>query len=75
MSDLIIRRNTSNNFIVLNSHGDHRIGMTCIICALSPLRWLKDSNFIIKDIDCIQTSFPVFLEICSNLHKVEVNYI
>jgi len=49
---------------VIDSHGDHRIAMSFIIAGLR-------CGMQVKDIDCIQTSFPNFFELLQNLIKIE----
>ena len=49
---------------LIDSHGDHRIAMSFIIAGLQ-------CGMEIKDIDCIQTSFPNFFELLKNLTKIE----
>ncbi len=49
---------------VIDSHGDHRIAMSFIIAGLR-------CGMQVKDIDCIQTSFPNFFELLQNLTKIE----
>jgi 3-phosphoshikimate 1-carboxyvinyltransferase len=49
---------------VIDSHGDHRIAMSFIIAGLR-------CGMEVKDIDCIQTSFPNFFELLENLTKIE----
>ena len=49
---------------VVESHGDHRIAMSFIIAGLK-------CGMEVKDIDCIQTSFPNFFELLQNLTKIE----
>ncbi|MDD2357620.1 MAG: 3-phosphoshikimate 1-carboxyvinyltransferase [Thiovulaceae bacterium] len=49
---------------VIDSHGDHRIAMSFIIAGLR-------CGMEVKDIDCIQTSFPNFFELLQNLTKIE----
>ena len=48
----------------IDSHGDHRIAMSFIIAGLK-------CGMQVKDIDCIQTSFPNFFELLQNLTKIE----
>ena len=48
----------------IDSHGDHRIAMSFIIAGLK-------CGMEVKDIDCIQTSFPNFFELLQNLTKIE----
>ncbi len=49
---------------VVDSHGDHRIAMSFIIAGLK-------CGMEVKDIDCINTSFPNFFELLQNLTKIE----
>lgn len=46
----------------INSHGDHRIAMSFAIAGLK-------CGMEIKDIECIQTSFPNFFDILDDLRK------
>jgi 3-phosphoshikimate 1-carboxyvinyltransferase len=49
----------------INSHGDHRIAMSFAIAGLlAPMH--------IEDTECINTSFPNFLELLSKIAKVEM---
>jgi 3-phosphoshikimate 1-carboxyvinyltransferase len=48
----------------INSHGDHRIAMSFAIAGLR-------CGMTIKDIECIDTSFPNFFEILSQITTVE----
>ena len=52
----------NNKFIVKNFRKDHRIFMMSCIAAL-----VLGGNFNIHDVDSINTSFPNFLKILSNL--------
>jgi 3-phosphoshikimate 1-carboxyvinyltransferase len=49
----------------INSFGDHRIAMSFAIAGV-----LNGMN--IKDIDCIKTSFPNFLELLGKITRIEV---
>jgi 3-phosphoshikimate 1-carboxyvinyltransferase len=50
----------------INSHGDHRIAMSFAIAGLlAPMH--------IEDTECINTSFPNFIELLSKIAKVEVS--
>ena len=49
---------------VVESHGDPRIARSFIIAGLK-------CGMEVKDIDCIQTSFPNFFELLQNLTKIE----
>lgn len=49
---------------VVDSHGDHRIAMSFIIAGLR-------CGMEVKDIDCINTSFPNFFELLQNLTTIE----
>ncbi len=49
----------------IDSYGDHRVAMSFAIAGIN-------SYMIIKDIDCIKTSFPNFIEILKNICEVEV---
>ncbi|MDY0120464.1 MAG: 3-phosphoshikimate 1-carboxyvinyltransferase [Sulfurimonas sp.] len=49
---------------VIESHGDHRIAMSFLIAGLR-------CGMEVKDVECINTSFPNFFEILSQLTKVE----
>ena len=46
----------------IDSHGDHRIAMSFAIAGLK-------CGMEIKDIECIQTSFPNFFDILDDLRK------
>jgi 3-phosphoshikimate 1-carboxyvinyltransferase len=46
----------------IDSFGDHRIAMAFSIAAL-----VGDNGLLIKDIDCVNTSFPNFFRILNNL--------
>jgi 3-phosphoshikimate 1-carboxyvinyltransferase len=50
--------------VLIDSHGDHRIAMSFIIAGLK-------CGMEVKDIDCINTSFPNFFELLQNLTKIE----
>ncbi|WP_331774086.1 3-phosphoshikimate 1-carboxyvinyltransferase [Sulfurospirillum sp. 1612] len=50
----------------VDSYGDHRIAMSFAIAGLL-------SEMTIKDIDCIQTSFPNFIDILSQIANVRVD--
>lgn len=49
----------------IDSHGDHRIAMSFAIAGLQ-------CGMRIKDIDCIETSFPNFFDILSKITSVEL---
>ncbi len=49
----------------VESHGDHRIAMSFIIAGLR-------CGMQVEDIDCINTSFPNFFELLSEVTKVEL---
>jgi len=49
----------------INSHGDHRIAMSFAVAGLL-------APMCIEDTECINTSFPNFLELLSKIAKVEV---
>lgn len=49
---------------VVNSFGDHRIAMSFLIAGLK-------CGMEVEDIECINTSFPNFFDLLSNLTKVE----
>jgi len=49
----------------INSHGDHRIAMSFTIAGLV-------SGMRVEDIACIDTSFPNFFEILSQITEVEI---
>ncbi|MDI6785814.1 MAG: 3-phosphoshikimate 1-carboxyvinyltransferase [bacterium] len=49
----------------VTSHGDHRIAMTLIIAGL-----IAKGETKVKDIDCINTSFPQFTDILFNLTQI-----
>ena len=48
----------------INSHGDHRIAMSFAIAGLK-------ADMQIDDVDCINTSFPNFIELLSKVSEVE----
>jgi 3-phosphoshikimate 1-carboxyvinyltransferase len=50
---------------VIDSHGDHRIAMSFLIAGLK-------ASMEVKDIECINTSFPNFFELISKIAKVEI---
>lgn len=45
-----------------DSHGDHRIAMSCAIAALT-----AGNSSVIRDVDCVATSFPGFFDILRQL--------
>ena len=49
---------------VIDSHGDHRIAMSFIIAGLR-------CGMEVKDVECINTSFPNFFELVQNLTKID----
>ncbi len=55
--------NSKSGAAVLNSFGDHRIAMSMIIMGLA----LKYRKIEIRDIKCINTSFPEFFDTVSGL--------
>jgi 3-phosphoshikimate 1-carboxyvinyltransferase len=48
-----------------NSYGDHRIAMSFMLLSL------LTSKSKVEDIECIETSFPNFIELLSKISKVE----
>ncbi len=48
----------------VDSYGDHRVAMSFLIAGIN-------SYMIVKDIDCIKTSFPNFIDILKNICEVE----
>ena len=54
-----------NDIKALNSFGDHRIAMSMVIAGLI----LKNAKLEIKDINCINTSFPEFFETLNSIIK------
>ncbi|MDD5156789.1 3-phosphoshikimate 1-carboxyvinyltransferase [Sulfurimonas sp.] len=48
----------------INSHGDHRIAMSFIIAGMR-------CGMVVKDIDCINTSFPNFFEIVEKITRID----
>ena len=42
---------------VFDSHGDHRIAMTMLVAGLR-----SSEGLIVKNVDCINTSFPEFID-------------
>ncbi|MEA3354433.1 MAG: 3-phosphoshikimate 1-carboxyvinyltransferase [Campylobacterota bacterium] len=57
-----INGNTELNKAVINSHGDHRIAMSFAIAGLL-------CGMEIEDTQCIETSFPNFMDILESLRK------
>ena len=49
---------------VINSHGDHRIAMSFAIAGVI-------NGMEIEDIECIDTSFPNFFDILSEITEVK----
>jgi len=49
----------------VDSHGDHRIAMSFMIAGLR-------CGMIVKDIDCVDTSFPNFFELLEKITKIEI---
>ncbi|HRU39591.1 MAG TPA: 3-phosphoshikimate 1-carboxyvinyltransferase, partial [Candidatus Goldiibacteriota bacterium] len=49
---------------VIDSHGDHRIAMAFTVAAMA-----SDAGMKIKDVDCVNTSFPKFFGIVSGLGR------
>lgn len=54
---LIIEGPTPLHGAEVESHGDHRIAMTLAVAGL-----IASGETIVKDIDCVNTSFPGFIE-------------
>jgi 3-phosphoshikimate 1-carboxyvinyltransferase len=50
----------------IDSFGDHRIAMAFSVAALS-----GENGLMIKDIECVNTSFPEFFKIVAGLRKVK----
>jgi len=48
----------------INSHGDHRVAMSFIIAGLK-------CGMHVKDIECIQTSFPNFFELLQIIVQIK----
>lgn len=67
--DLIFEENSvklnNKDFVVLDSFGDHRIAMSMIIMGLL----LKNREIEVRDISCINTSFPKFFDTVLKLIK------
>ncbi|MFH0731354.1 MAG: 3-phosphoshikimate 1-carboxyvinyltransferase [Candidatus Omnitrophota bacterium] len=59
---IIIKGPTRLNAARVNSFGDHRTAMTMIIAGC-----LCDAETIVEDTDCINTSFPGFVELIEKL--------
>ena len=60
------KKSAANSDIkALNSFGDHRIAMSMVIAGLI----LKNAKLEIKDINCINTSFPEFFDTLSSIIK------
>ena len=53
----LLNRNGSSALVgaEVESHGDHRIAMSCAILGL-----LAKGRTLVKDTDCIETSYPGF---------------
>lgn len=51
-------------YVDIDSFGDHRIAMAFSIAAL-----VSDNGLLIKDIECISTSFPEFFDILRDLKR------
>jgi len=49
----------------VDSYGDHRIAMSFAVAGLK-------ANIKVTDIECIETSFPNFIELLSDIAKVEI---
>jgi len=54
---LVIRGHTKLKGAVVESYGDHRIAMTLAVAGL-----VAEGETIIRNIDCVNTSFPGFLD-------------
>lgn len=51
-------------YVDIDSFGDHRIAMAFSIAAL-----ISDNGLLIKDIECVNTSFPEFFDILGDLKR------
>ena len=54
---LIIRGPVKLKGAEVESYGDHRIAMTLAVAGL-----IAEGETLIKDVDCVNTSFPGFME-------------
>ncbi|MBS1111932.1 MAG: 3-phosphoshikimate 1-carboxyvinyltransferase [Nitrospirae bacterium] len=61
---LIIEGRERLNAAVIQSHGDHRIAMAMLIAGLT-----AEGETRVEDIDCVNTSFPGFVEMLKGLMK------
>ncbi len=62
--DIIIRGPSRLNGSTVDSFNDHRTAMSMVVAGL-----VARSHTTIKDIDCINISFPGFFETLSQLNK------
>jgi 3-phosphoshikimate 1-carboxyvinyltransferase len=61
---IIIKGGEELHGATVNSHGDHRIAMSMIVAGLTARK-----ETTVEDTDCIDTSFPGFMEILYNLGR------
>jgi len=61
---LVIKGRERLNGAVIQSHGDHRIAMAMLIAGLT-----AQGDTIVEDTDCVNTSFPGFVEMLKGLMK------
>jgi 3-phosphoshikimate 1-carboxyvinyltransferase len=61
---IIIKGGEELHGATVNSHGDHRIAMSMIVAGLT-----AREETTVEDTDCIDTSFPGFMEILYNLGR------
>ena len=59
---MVIHGRTKLNGAVIDSHGDHRIAMSCAIAGL-----IAEGETTIENTECIDTSFPGFGELLGSL--------
>lgn len=66
---LIIQGNRAVlNGAICDSHGDHRIAMSCAVLALAA----KDESTI-QNVECINTSFPEFFDLFKSLSQLVIS--
>jgi len=61
---IVIEGREKLNGAVVQSHGDHRIAMAMLIAGL-----VADGETRVEDTDCVNTSFPRFMEMLRSLMK------
>jgi 3-phosphoshikimate 1-carboxyvinyltransferase len=62
---LVIEGRERLNSAVIQSHGDHRIAMAMLIAGLT-----ADGETMVEDTDCVNTSFPGFVDMLKGLMKI-----